>query len=393
MPEHPSAHTAAEAADPGTDPARLAELAQEYPQLRAAIAANPAAYDGLRAWIAQYSEPAVAADPAESPGPLTHEALRQRMAAAATPAADAARDPREPTQSVPLRWGTYALRLLISSIAFALGVGLPSLIEFLGGGYYWNGGPAFGVEVVLSLLLFGAAVVTHPTTVRARALSAIPLFFGLTLEFVLPYFAQLSIYMLLWAVAWFVLRRRPGLAYAALPVGLVIPAAAFLAFLPLFYGSYQWKYFSIVLVQFALLFGVIALGRALGRSAKAPVTPEQRAAAEHSHRVAHLQQWEAAYRSAHDGQDPPAGFLPPAASYGGTSAGGTNVMAILALVFGIGGGLLGIIFGHMARAQIRRTGEAGWGMATAGLVLGYIGTIAGIVALIVYVVILLVVAS
>jgi len=32
-----------------------------------------------------------------------------------------------------------------------------------------------------------------------------------------------------------------------------------------------------------------------------------------------------------------------------------------------------IILGHMARKQIRQTGEQGAGMATAGLVLGYIG--------------------
>jgi hypothetical protein len=32
-----------------------------------------------------------------------------------------------------------------------------------------------------------------------------------------------------------------------------------------------------------------------------------------------------------------------------------------------------VILGHLARAQIRRTGERGDGMAIAGLVLGYLG--------------------
>ena len=50
----------------------------------------------------------------------------------------------------------------------------------------------------------------------------------------------------------------------------------------------------------------------------------------------------------------------------------TNVFAVLALVFGILGGLLGIVFGHIALSQIRRTGEGGRGIAIAGLVLGYI---------------------
>jgi hypothetical protein len=63
-----------------------------------------------------------------------------------------------------------------------------------------------------------------------------------------------------------------------------------------------------------------------------------------------------------------------------------NTLAVVSLVAGIAsffghiipfvGGftlaLVAIITGHMARGQIRRTGEAGMGMATAGLVIGYI---------------------
>jgi Domain of unknown function (DUF4190) len=44
-----------------------------------------------------------------------------------------------------------------------------------------------------------------------------------------------------------------------------------------------------------------------------------------------------------------------------------------------------VVLGHMARRQIRQTGEAGDGMALAGLILGYIGlvlSIAGIIAVI-----------
>ena len=37
-------------------------------------------------------------------------------------------------------------------------------------------------------------------------------------------------------------------------------------------------------------------------------------------------------------------------------------------------GVLAIIFGHKARHQIQQAGGGGVGMATAGLVLGYIGT-------------------
>lgn len=51
----------------------------------------------------------------------------------------------------------------------------------------------------------------------------------------------------------------------------------------------------------------------------------------------------------------------------------TNTLAVVALVLGIVGvNLGGIICGHIALSQIRRTGEGGRGMAIAGLVLGYV---------------------
>jgi hypothetical protein len=49
-------------------------------------------------------------------------------------------------------------------------------------------------------------------------------------------------------------------------------------------------------------------------------------------------------------------------------------MAILSLVFAFVFSPLAIVFGHMAKKQIRETGEDGDGLATAGLVLGYIFT-------------------
>lgn len=67
---------------------------------------------------------------------------------------------------------------------------------------------------------------------------------------------------------------------------------------------------------------------------------------------------------------------------------GTNVMATLSLVFGVlSGSVLAIVFGHVAKSQIRRTREAGNGMATAGLVLGYFWLAATVVLIIIYIVI------
>jgi Domain of unknown function (DUF4190)/Domain of unknown function (DUF1707) len=58
----------------------------------------------------------------------------------------------------------------------------------------------------------------------------------------------------------------------------------------------------------------------------------------------------------------------------------TNGMAIAALICGVCqiffwfvAGIPAIVLGHMARRQIRQTGEAGDGMALTGMILGYIG--------------------
>lgn len=54
-------------------------------------------------------------------------------------------------------------------------------------------------------------------------------------------------------------------------------------------------------------------------------------------------------------------------------------MAILALIFGVLGGYLAIVFGHIALSQIKRTGEGGGGLAIAGLILGYLWLVVTIV--------------
>ena len=88
------------------------------------------------------------------------------------------------------------------------------------------------------------------------------------------------------------------------------------------------------------------------------------------------------------------GYQPAWAGGSGYPATKTNGLAIAAMVCGIvqfvGFWLLGtipaIVLGHMARRQIRQTGEQGAGMATAGLVLGYIGAALTVIFVIVIVV-------
>ncbi|MBJ8339898.1 DUF4190 domain-containing protein [Antrihabitans sp. YC3-6] len=81
----------------------------------------------------------------------------------------------------------------------------------------------------------------------------------------------------------------------------------------------------------------------------------------------------------------------PAPAYG-YPAQKTNGMAIASLVSGLVGialcgltSILGIIFGHIAQSQIKRTGEQGEGMALAGLILSYIVTVGWIIIWVFYI--------
>jgi peptidyl-prolyl cis-trans isomerase B (cyclophilin B) len=88
-----------------------------------------------------------------------------------------------------------------------------------------------------------------------------------------------------------------------------------------------------------------------------------------------------------DGVTPPPPPVAPEApvapaaypAYGQPAAAGyyappTNTLAILALVLGFVVPLGGIICGHLALGQIKRTGEGGHGLAMAGLIIGYVLT-------------------
>lgn len=70
----------------------------------------------------------------------------------------------------------------------------------------------------------------------------------------------------------------------------------------------------------------------------------------------------------------------------------TNAFAVASLIasiiglFTFLGFIVGVVFGHIALTQIRRTGELGRGAAIAGLVIGYIGFIVAIVVTLVLIV-------
>ena len=78
------------------------------------------------------------------------------------------------------------------------------------------------------------------------------------------------------------------------------------------------------------------------------------------------------------GYPPPQGGYPQPYGYPYAPPQRTNGMAIASMVLGILwlywiGSILALVFGYTAKKQIRERGEAGGGMATAGIVLGWVG--------------------
>jgi Domain of unknown function (DUF4190) len=93
---------------------------------------------------------------------------------------------------------------------------------------------------------------------------------------------------------------------------------------------------------------------------------------------------------------PPAAATNPTPGYaagpgytpGYTPAPRTNVLAIVAIILGFLVPIGGIITGHIALSQIKKTGEAGHGLALAGTIVGYVLSVGWIVFWIVYIVII-----
>jgi Domain of unknown function (DUF4190) len=86
---------------------------------------------------------------------------------------------------------------------------------------------------------------------------------------------------------------------------------------------------------------------------------------------------------------------PPPPGYGAypPPAAATNTMAILALVLAFVFAPLGIVFGIIARKQIRETGEQGDGLALAGMIIGGVFTALFVVLIIFWIVVIASVAS
>lgn len=92
------------------------------------------------------------------------------------------------------------------------------------------------------------------------------------------------------------------------------------------------------------------------------------------------------------GPPPPPGYPPPGYGYGygAPPQPAYNGLAIASMILGVMwlygvGSILALIFGLIAKRQIRERGERGGALATAGIVLGIIGTV-GMILLVVLII-------
>jgi hypothetical protein len=170
---------------------------------------------------------------------------------------------------------------------------------------------------------------------------------------------------------WLVLRGRPGRSFGTLPIAILTGVAVFVrsggSLSPALIG---WA--VVITVPAATAWIAYLVGRGDGgaqkRAAFAQAAQQRRTEAT----AQAIREWQAAYRLANPGLPVP--LIPPGYQQTAPPADTDrlNTFAVLSLVFGILGGYLAIVFGFVAKSQIKRTGERGNGMATAGLILGFL---------------------
>lgn len=71
-----------------------------------------------------------------------------------------------------------------------------------------------------------------------------------------------------------------------------------------------------------------------------------------------------------------------------TTLGQTNTFAFISIIMAFLSPLAAIVFGHMALSQIKRTGDAGRGIALTGLIIGYVYIVSVILFIVLYVAVL-----
>jgi hypothetical protein len=62
-----------------------------------------------------------------------------------------------------------------------------------------------------------------------------------------------------------------------------------------------------------------------------------------------------------------------------------NTFALIGFIASFFIGVVGIVFGHLALSQLKRSGEKGHGFALAGLIIGYVGVGLGIIVIAIWI--------
>jgi hypothetical protein len=341
--------------------------------------------------------------------------------------------PVEHDRPVPLRWGYYESRrtfaLTMVTIGLVMWGGMPQALALIP----WSGGPGGEFLILLPILLVAAGWVVLPTDPGPRRVAAAlvlgimileyatsrgPSWGGLTGGFVRTLLSSLLPVAVL--AAWIVVRRlspRPLWLAGTLSAVLIITSEFGLPLLGARYSDYygfsgvrkMWakgdgsgglylelNYWGLLVTAAMLAIAWSAHRRAPRAGADGGAGPSGPAGlvangATVQPTVDLIRGWQEAYRVTHDGAEAPPEFLAQmiaSAPQAGASSrhGQTNVVAVLALIFGLVLGLVAIPLGHVALSQIRRTGESGRGMAIAGLILGYLS----LVVVLAYVVVVIV---
>lgn len=273
-------------------------------------------------------------------------------------------------------------RLRVTQIGSAVGVVLspaPFFAVNWVGEYYGYSTAGASIATAVAVVIFvgswSVAPSSMPRRLRAFAFLAGALVVALVLYPMLcdagilyrvPILALQSAAAALALAGWFVLRERPGRSFAALPI---VVLSAFAGFVPTTLPG--WAVLAIIPAAAAWVGYLLGPGErgTERRATLARAAQESRIQAN----AKAIQEWQAAYAVVNPGQPipvTPPDFVPTVQR--ALDDDQTNVFAILSLIFGILGGYLAIVFGHIARSQIKRRGGRGKGLALAGLILGYV---------------------
>lgn len=265
-------------------------------------------------------------------------------------------------------------RRLIAYGIIAASVVLSAIVGQLDSPYRGLDGPLWVVSILLLGMIAALAVVDSPrpdlrkvgVSVGVAVLVGLWLF---NLAGIDSYGVGLIVSVLLCsgaACAWITVRRERGLAFAAVPLAALLGALSIRG-VEIQVGSNDgwmapmWAVVPVALTAW-LAWGIVRMNRPPSNVTQTAWSP---------HRGVPPMQGQPLPSAAYPGQAYPQGAVP----YSG-NVGRQNIAAIIALVLSLlMMSLPAVVLGHIGRGQIRRTGESGWQMATAGLIIGYIGIV------------------